>query len=183
MRKDFSDFKPLLKDQFGQVQQNMNRQETIRKVVPGDWKRRYDLQELVEIVQYVRSFGKPNVYAARIPMDTKLNIPLMNSLATTTSDKETVQFLTYGWPLNHDGRPVSQTYTNHRSAVDFPQEVYNYICKEWKLGCLLIEFLGVLYNFLEMTISVTPQRMEEIRQELDKWTVGKIYSKNSPVTG
>ena len=98
-------------------------------------------QQYVDIVDYVRSFGKPNVYAAKVPIPSKFNFPLMYSLAESVSDREVIQFLMYGWPLNHDGRPVAQTLSNHATARNHPRSVEEYIKKEWELGCLLGPFL------------------------------------------
>ena len=77
---------------------------------------------------------------------SRFNIKLMWSLATSAADRETVQFLLFGWPLNHDGRPVSQTFDNHNSAKKFPLEIDKYIQKEWKLGCLLGPFITVPWS-------------------------------------
>ena len=41
----------------------------------------------------------------------------------------------------------------------------------------IIEFLGVLYNFLKMTISVTPERLYEIQMELNRWRTMQVYTR------
>ena len=42
---------------------------------------------------------------------------------------------------------------------------------------VIVEFLGVLFNFLEMTISVTPDRIRELSRELKNWTLHKTYTR------
>ena len=94
------------------------------------------LQQQVQIVNYVRATGKANVIQAHIPMKTGWNIRLLNSLAESDSDREVVQYLLFGWPINHDGRPVTVNMINHASANCYQQHVTDYIAKELSLGCL-----------------------------------------------
>ena len=54
-----------------------------------------------------------------------------------------VQFLTFGWSLNHDGRPVTITMNNHKTAMDFQTHVTEYILKEISHDCLLGLFASV----------------------------------------
>ena len=61
------------------------------------------ITQQVQLVQYIRQYHKPNVYGARVPLKTNWNISLMQALASSTSDREVVQFATYGWPLNYQG--------------------------------------------------------------------------------
>ena len=42
----------------------------------------------------------------------------------------------------------------------------------------IIEFLGVLFNMLNLTISVTPEKMKDILQDLCQWTHKKTYTRN-----
>ena len=39
----------------------------------------------------------------------------------------------------------------------------------------VVEFLGVLFNLLEMTVSVTPERMAQLQTELDEWLQRKWF--------
>ena len=72
--------------------------------------------ELVRVIDYARTWGIPNVYGARIPVQTKWNIPLMRQLAKSVADREVVEFMQYGWSLNHDGHPTTVSMINHASA-------------------------------------------------------------------
>ena len=78
------------------------------------------IHEQVALVDAVRREGKLNVDGSRIFIKTNWNIPLMNNLANSVLDREVVQCLSYGWPLNHDGRALSCTMRNHPSAMNFP---------------------------------------------------------------
>ena len=41
----------------------------------------------------------------------------------------------------------------------------------------IVEFLDVLFDLVKMTISVTPQRLEEIRREVKDWNTRNTYSR------
>ena len=99
------------------------------------------LQQQVALVDYVRGSGTVNVYGPRVLLNTAWNVRLMDALATFTSDREVVQFLCFGWPLNHDGSETVCSYFNHPSAVRYSSQVTEYICTEIGFGCLLGPFL------------------------------------------
>ena len=95
------------------------------------------LQDHVNLVNYVRSYGKQNVLGARVRINFTWNLALAHQLATSSSDREVVEYLTFGWPLNHDGRCMSITLQNHVSALEFPQQVTNYVTAELQKGVLI----------------------------------------------
>ena len=100
-----------------------------------------DFVGMVELVNYIRAWGKPNVYGARVPLVTQWNLTLMEQLAQSVSDREVVEFMRYGWSLNHDGREVSVSMFNHASATRYPQNMNEYIRNEHRLGCLFGPFV------------------------------------------
>ena len=104
------------------------------------------LAQQLEAIQYVRNTNRPNIYQARIPLKTSWNIPLCFQLAESTSDREVVNFLLYGWSLNHDGRDTTNTFRNHPTAINHPAQVDKYISKEFQLGCLLGPFVTPPWN-------------------------------------
>ena len=112
-----------------------------------------DLNAWVTLVNYVRSWGVPNMYGARVPLKTPWNLTLMEQLAESTSDREVVQFMRYGWSLNHDGRQVSVSWFNHASAIRYPVVMEDYLRKEQALGCLLGLFLSLPW---EEHVAVSP---------------------------
>ena len=98
-------------------------------------------EELVQLIDYARTWKRPNVYGARIPTQTRWNIPLMRQLADSVADREVVEFMQYGWSLNHDGCPTTVSTVNHASAERFPEAMDRYIHKETSMGCLLGPFI------------------------------------------
>ena len=111
------------------------------------------LQQQVELVNQVRAGGGPNVYNARIPVESKWNLQLMNQLAESTSDREVVQMLTFGWPFNHDNRRTTITLENHRTAINFPEHMQKYLVKELKNDRLCGPFITPPWSG---TVAVSP---------------------------
>ena len=82
-----------------------------------------------------------NAIGLRLPVASNWNLQLFNSLCTSTSDREVLQYLTFGWPLNRDPGPVSQTWFNHQSANNFPQHIDQYLEKELRHGSMIRPFM------------------------------------------
>ena len=56
-------------------------------------------------------------------------------------DRQIVDLLHYGFPLDFDRSKAFQaTYTNHASALQFPEHVTNYITTEIEYGAILGPF-------------------------------------------
>ena len=124
-----------------------------------------DLNLLVQVVDYVRGYGKTNIYGARVPLKTAWNLRLMKDLAMSTADREVVEFMRYGWPLNHDGRTTSVSICNHNSAERHPEQVEDYIQKELRLGCLLGPFISLPWSngVAVSPMSMRPKKDSELR--------------------
>ena len=100
------------------------------------------------------------MYGARVVIPSKWNVTLLLQLATSISDREVVQFLMFGWPLNHDGRPMSCTFQNHKSATLFPEHIYKYLMKEIQYGSLLGPFITAPWtdNIVVSPMSTTSKK-------------------------
>ena len=67
----------------------------------------------MQLARYIRDTQKPNVYAVLVKIQSNWNLKLLSNLCTSTSDREVVQFLTFGWPISHNDRsPVTITTKN-----------------------------------------------------------------------
>ena len=83
----------------------------------------------------------PNFMGARIPVNGQFNIPAWKSYLNEYWDKQIVDLLQYGFPLDFDhSRCLYSTYDNHALAVQFPDHVHNYITTEAKYGAILGPF-------------------------------------------
>ena len=73
----------------------------------------------------------PNALGARIPVRTPLNIPAWESKLLVYPDRQIVDFLRYGWPINYTATylPVSAV-KNHTSAITYADHVQHYVDTE-----------------------------------------------------
>ena len=99
-----------------------------------------DVLNVIEAHKIIRKSAMPNFMGARIPVNGQFNIPAWKSYLNRYWDKQIVDLLQYGFPLDFDrSRCLSSTYENHASAVKFPDHV-NYIQTEIKYGAILGPF-------------------------------------------
>ena len=95
-----------------------------------------DLQTSLLVMQD----GHNNAHGLRIPIPLKWNMKLFDALCMSAADRQVADYLRFGWPLSRDDSPVTQTWGNHNSALQYPQQVTEYICKEMKYGTLMGRF-------------------------------------------
>ena len=108
----------------------------------------------VETHKKVRLTGIPNHLGAKIPVKTKLNIPFLEGRLHNYHDRVIVEFLKYGWPVGAIGDiPDIPPSRNHRSALQFPDQIDRYINKELQRGSLFGPFED---NPFESNIVVNP---------------------------
>ena len=83
----------------------------------------------------VFSSGQFNYTGLRIPVPSRLNIPVWRALLQDYEDSVICDFLEFGWPLGYTNQtlPVFDLRT-HRGALDFPSAVQDYISNEILLG-------------------------------------------------
>ena len=113
----------------------------IVRVTPVSQVKPAELYSDLEIAQAVNKSGVCNAVGLRIPLKSNWNIELFWQLCTSRADREVALYLLYGWPLNRDNGPVAQTIGNHKSALNYPQEVTAYIMKEIRLGAMIGPFV------------------------------------------
>ena len=85
--------------------------------------------------------GFPNYVSCRLPVPSRLNIPLWRQYLHDYPDARICDFLEYSWPVGYDystqGSPVSQL-RNHQGALLFPDAIDSYlqneICRNAVLG-------------------------------------------------
>ena len=111
------------------------------QLINPSWSRDIKNRERLNIYWKCYHSGKVNACASRIPLPSNWNLRLLRSLCQSRSDREVATYLTYGWPLNRREGPVSQTFFNHSSATEYPEQIRKYITKEMKHDTLLGPFL------------------------------------------
>lgn len=92
-----------------------------------------NLQFVTPIIQHIiaSKHGLPNAFGARIPVPTPLNIPAWESKLLDYHDRQIVDFLRYGWPVNYTANqlPISAD-KNHSSAISYADHVQHYVNTE-----------------------------------------------------
>ena len=73
-----------------------------------------------------------NYCVCRLPVPSKLNIPLWRSLLVDYDDFIVCDYLDFGWPVGYvrDSLPVSSQQRNHQGALLYPEAVNNYLQTE-----------------------------------------------------
>ena len=89
-------------------------------------------QFVTPVIQHIASqHGLPKAFGARILVLTPLNISAWESKLLDYHDRQIVDFLPYGWPVNSTANqlPIS-TDKNHSSAISYADHVQHYINTE-----------------------------------------------------
>ena len=97
--------------------------------------------DYVSLHERVQASGLPNYVSCRLPVSSRLNIPLRRQYLREYHDTKICDFLEYGWLVGYDysthGFPVSQL-RNHQGALLFPDAIDSYlrneICRNAVLG-------------------------------------------------
>jgi hypothetical protein len=113
-----------------------------------------DFSRLINAHREIAQSGVPNYMGCRIPVPSKLNIPLWRSLLKDYHDQVLIELLSYGFPVGYSGYclPVSQI-KNHSGANDYSKYVSKYIQKEISLGVMAGPFAS---NPLSVPLTISP---------------------------
>ena len=85
--------------------------------------------------------GLPNYKGCRIPVPTKLNTGYMAEKLQNYEDRQVIEFIRYGWPINYQGEPVAnKKCKNHKGAKDYPKEMDSYLRREVTEGATIGPF-------------------------------------------
>ena len=97
------------------------------------------IEQLMAIADIIRSTQLPNYKAARIPIESSLNVRAWEAHLQDYSDKRVLQYIKFGYPLSlkNSEELCNKEKTNHYSACQYLLEVQKYIDKEKSLGALL----------------------------------------------
>ena len=89
----------------------------------------------------VRQSGVPNYQKERIQVNFDWDLVTMENWLDNYKDKNIIQFLKYGWPLNTCDTAINTTIPpNQQGVIQFPEEVCEYISSELKAGTIIGPF-------------------------------------------
>ena len=113
-----------------------------------------DNQQIVKIIELVHESGRLNKDLCKIRVGTNWNIPLLSDMLHDYHDKEVLQYLEYGFPVDRDDEvQLELGGLNHRGATDHPQHIDEYIKKEIELGAMIGPFDNIPFKSAPVAIS------------------------------
>ena len=96
---------------------------------------------LLQAHELVKGTGKRNYLQARIPIQSQLNVKQWEKALVGYWDRQLLDLLKYGFPLDFNRSCDLGQYTgNHSSAIDFPKDIEAYLQEELSYGALLGPF-------------------------------------------
>ena len=119
--------------------------------------------DLVKLHDLVWKKGYPNIYGARIEIESKWNLKLLDFLLQDYVDWEVVEFLKYGWPANRVPGVPNPTVNNvnHKSASEFSTDIDKYITKELRLGAVMGPFRDIPFSGARIGVSPLSTRAKK----------------------
>ena len=146
---------------------HINRQTNVNSVL-------VDVNEFasrdVELARQIHANGYPNVYGARIPVQTEWRLEALAQELQDYDDLEVVDFMRYGWPANklpYDNT-CSVTKTNHSSADDYLEFIDGHIEKELKSRAIFGPF-----DYIPFTdrVAISPMSTRPKKGSTDRRTI------------
>ena len=145
--------------------------QTLNKILiaPSEQPHRLTIQEQVNMAYYAMNDGRTNALGPKICVPSNWNFKLLQDLVTSRFNREVVMYLRYGWPLNRNNAPVAQTWWNHRTAMDHPEQINKYVRKELSENTLLGPFVTSpfpLYKTGISPLSTRPKKNDNIKRRV-----------------
>ena len=104
---------------------------------------RYNNELLRQVYNKVVESGDFNYKGARLRLPSGLNIEQWRKALQGYSDYKLVEFLEFGWPIGIDRSAYLQSYnSNHKTALEHPEDIEHYIATELGHRALLGPFAG-----------------------------------------
>ena len=100
------------------------------------------LDNQVKLHEEIRQTGVPNCEGARISLETKVSIEFLESQLKDYDDISVIKYCKHGWPINIVETEFNNRITpkNHKSALNFLDEMNKYITEELDHGSVLGSF-------------------------------------------
>ena len=116
------------------------------------------IEQLMAIADIIRNTQVPNYKAARIPIQSSLNVKAWEAHVQGYSDNQVLQYIKFGYPLSlkNAEQLCNKDTTTHYSACQYPSEVQKYIDKEKSFGALLGPVQCVVHPHYHCSPLMTP---------------------------
>ena len=90
----------------------------------------------------VRQSGKPKATGCKIKVNFNLDSEKMEEWLEQYEDKEVIQYLKYGWPVNNKGTKILEDIPkNQKEAIINEEKITEYIKKERQYWSIIVPFL------------------------------------------
>ena len=100
-----------------------------------------DTAQIVAANIHIRNSGVPNYVAEKFRVQSQFDLVLLDKLLQNYHDRRLLQFLMFGFPIDHDGSPVTLNFKNHKGvSAEFEEHVQHYLDEEIKQGAVLGPF-------------------------------------------
>lgn len=102
---------------------------------------------MLHIYDTVKWVGLPNYCGTKVALPHGLNIPAWTHYLRNYDDKQLVDFLQYGFPVNYCASwPPAPVSFHHSSAIHYPEHVEHYINTEVGHNALCGPFIAPLFT-------------------------------------
>lgn len=120
------------------------------------------------IYDAVKGYNVPNYIGARIRVPSELNIQEWRELMKGYGDEKICEFIEFGWPISYTSKRIpTPTWSNHKSATDYPEHVTQFIEKECQLGAMLGPFQEPPFKpWVQVSPMLTRPKKEEGRRRV-----------------
>ena len=127
----------------------------------------HNFLEDILLAHKIINSGVPNRFGCRIPLRTRLNIPLFTKMLENYEDNEVVDWLKYGFTISRDQKeqPLMPSVINHKGATQYPATIKQYLEKEIQLGATMGPF--TIPPFLQ-NIGVSPLNTRPKRESNER---------------
>lgn len=137
------------------------------------------------LAAFVQKSQRPNVVGCRIQLKSSWNFELLETLVTETRDREAIQYLKFGWPINYlKTQDPTPTFKNHSGATDFPDTIDEYIQRELGEGRLIGPVATPAFDQRSTTSPMTtrPKRESTRRRVICdlSWPLGRSVNDGIP---
>ena len=100
-----------------------------------------EIDQWLRIIELVELSGVPNKDGCRIRVNNTSNFELLESLLQNYWDREVIDYLRFGWPIDRDCSCALELGGRiHKGATEFESDIDQYIEKEVALGAMIGPF-------------------------------------------
>ena len=119
--------------------------------------------------QAVLKGGYPNRWGAKIELEHKWNLQLLDQLLAEYTDRDIIEWIKYGWPsgclpsLTQPGHAKD----NHTGANQYPEALHKYIQKEAKHGAIMGPYDKIPFT-TRSKVGISPLSTRPKKESLDR---------------